>query len=179
MAAVCTRAGQAGVEVIVFGSGGARQIPDGFDAREAHAQLVRFCSLVAPIARHHGVTVVVEPLNRRECNVLTTVGECAALVREVAHPGLRLLVDAFHFLRDNDSIEDLVANADLLAHVHVATTANRLAPGAEPCDLKAFFKALARGGYNGRVSIEGSIPNPAKELPAALALLRQLAAGAA
>ena len=41
---------RAGIEVIVFGSGGARQVPEAFDAGEAHGQLVRFCSMFAPIA---------------------------------------------------------------------------------------------------------------------------------
>ena len=134
--------------------------------------------MLAPIARRHGVTVVVEPLNRQECNVLTTVRECAALVREVAHPGVRLLVDAYHLLRDNDSPEDIAAHGDLLAHVHIATGCNRLAPGAEPCELAPFFAALAKAGYDGRVSIEGNIPDPAKQLPAALALLNRLTATA-
>lgn len=62
------RAEQAGVKVIVLGSGGARRIPDGFDAEVAHNQLVSFCSMVAPISYDHGVTVVVEPLNKAECN---------------------------------------------------------------------------------------------------------------
>lgn len=174
VATTCARAELAGVKVIVFGSGGARQVPQGFDQQEAHAQLVRFCAMLAPIAWQHGVTVVVEPLNRQECNVLTTVGECATLVREVAHPGLRLLVDAYHFFRDNDSYEDLVMHGDLLAHVHIATVSNRLAPGAEPCDFAPFFAALAKAGYNGRISIEGSIPNPETALPAAIALMRRL-----
>lgn len=168
------RAEQAGVKVIVFGSSGARHIPEGFDRKDAHDQLVRFCTMLAPIASRHGVTVVVEPLNSRECNVLTTIKECAALVREVAHPGLRLLVDSYHLFRENDSVEDIVTHGDLLAHVHIATANNRLAPSAEPCDFAPFFAALARAGYNGRVSIEGKIPDPETDLPAALSLMRRL-----
>jgi sugar phosphate isomerase/epimerase len=165
------RAARADVEVIVFGSGGARQIPEGFDAGEAHGQLVLFCSMFAPIAERHGVVVVMEPLNRQECNVLNTVGECATLVREVGHPGLRLLVDAYHLLRDGDSCGDIVSNGGLLRHVHVATIPNRLAPGAEPCDFFPFFDALIKAGYNGRISIEGNISSPESELSPALLMM--------
>jgi sugar phosphate isomerase/epimerase len=172
---VFERAARARVEVIVFGSGAARRIPDGFSTNRAYDQLVAFGSMVAPLAQRQGVTVVVEPLNRSECNVLNTVAECAALVREVAHPNLRLLVDAYHLLRDGDSCQDVEAQAGLLAHVHLATEANRLAPGAEPCDFTPFFQALIRGGYDGRVSIEASaIKNPEKDLPVALAVMRRL-----
>jgi sugar phosphate isomerase/epimerase len=175
VATTLARAEQAGVEVIVFGSGGARQIPDGFDRAMAWDQLIAFCGMVAPLAQAHGVTVVVEPLNKAECNVLTTVSECAALVNAVAHPAVRLLVDAYHFMRDGDAYEDIVTYGDLLAHVHIATVPNRLPPGAEPCDFSRFFRALADAAYTGRVSIEGKVQAPAVQLPVALAAMRELA----
>ena len=165
------RAEEAGVDTIVFGSGGARRIPEGFDAGIAYEQIVSFCSMVAPIAHRHGVTVVVEPLNRAECNILTSVAECAGIVRAVAHPGVRLLVDAYHLMRDADPYADIVANGDLLSHVHIATTSHRLPPGVEPCDFAPFFTALASAGYNGRVSVEAAIQNPETDLPTARALL--------
>ena len=169
------RAERASVRVIVFGSGGARCIPDGFDPGIAHDQLVSFCRMAAPLAHDHGVTVVVEPLNKADCNVLTTVDECAVLVREVAHPAIRLLVDTYHLMRDDDSYESIVLHGELLAHVHIATVKNRLAPGAEPCDFSRFFGALAKAQYTGRISIEAAIRIPETELPAALTMMRKLA----
>lgn len=168
------RAERARVEVIVFGSGGARRIPDGFNPRMAHDQLVGFCQMVGPLAHDHGVIVAVEPLNKAECNVLTTVDECARLVHEVAHPGLRLLVDAYHLMRDRDSYESIATHGRLLAHTHIATIPNRLAPAAEDCDFSDFFRALTMAQYDGRISIEGNITNPETELPAALAMMRKL-----
>jgi len=173
----CTmeRAERAGVEVIVFGSGGARRIPDGFDGQRARAQIVEFCAMVGPIAQDHGVTVVVEPLNRAECNILNTVGECAGVVRDAAHPSIRLLVDAYHLMRDSDSYADIVTHGDLLRHVHIATATTRLAPGAEPCDFAAFFTALAKARYTGRISIESKLRDLETELPQARALMVRLA----
>lgn len=170
------RAERAGVQTIVFGSGGARRLPDGFDPQRAHAQIVDFCAMAGLLAHDHGVTVVVEPLNTEECNVLTTVGECALLVREVAHPAIRLLVDAYHLMHDADSYDDIVAHADVLAHVHIATTPNRRAPGAEDCDFSRFFSALKDAHYMGRLSIEARLSAPETELPAALAVMRGLVA---
>lgn len=170
----CERAREAGVRVIVFGSGGARRIPDGFDCARAHEQIVSFCRMLAPVAEQNDVVIAVEPLNKQDCNVLNTVNECAALVREVDHPFLRLLVDSFHLMKDNDSYEDIVVNGDLLAHVHISTIPCRKAPGVEPCDFYPFFDALVRAGYNGRISIEAGIPDPAVNLPQAFTLMKQL-----
>ncbi len=171
-ATACRRAHKAGVQVIVLGSGAARRIPDGFDRAQAWEQLLAFSRMLAPVAYAQGVTVAVEPLNRAECNVLNTVDECARLVRQVNHPAFRLLVDGYHFLRDGDSLDDILANRDLLVHVHVATIPNRLAPGMEPCALEPFFQTLVRSGYDGRVSIEGTLPTSASDLANSLALMK-------
>lgn len=166
------RANVAGVECIVFGSGGARRLPDGVDYDTGRAQIAAFAAMLAPLAHAQGVTVVVEPLNVKECNILTTVQESADLVREVNHPGLRLLVDAYHMMMDGDPFESIVANADIITHAHVATVPNRKAPGVEPCEaLPAFFAALQQAGYTGRLSIEGNVGD-ANELAIGLETMR-------
>jgi sugar phosphate isomerase/epimerase len=167
------RARRAGIETIVFGSGGARAIPEGFDRAAAYAQLVEFGRGVGPLAAERGVTVAVEPLNRAECNVFTSVAECAAYVRDVNHPAVRLLVDGYHWARDNDSAEAVVEAGGLLRHVHIATYAGRFAPGLEACDFSLFLRSLLRGGYEGRISIEGRWNDLAAEAPQALRTLRE------
>jgi len=133
--------------------------------------------VVAPAAQRHGVTMVVEPLNRSECNVLNTVAEAAAFVREVAHPSVRLLVDAFHWRRENETASAIVEAGDLIRHVHIATAKNRLAPGLEPQDFGPFFGALRQIGYDGRVSVEARFNNLAEEATTVLDVLA-IAAGA-
>ena len=158
------RAAAAGIAIIVFGSGAARRVPDGFDRTRAWAQLVDFGRLIGPLAVDHGVTIAVEPLNYAECNVLNTVAESAQYVRDVAetaqyvrdvdHPGVRLLVDAYHWARNEEPADAIVAAGPLLVHAHIATYANRLAPGQEPCDFAPFFGALRNVGYAGALSVE-------------------------
>jgi len=171
---VCTRAQRAGVPIVVFGSGGARAVPDGFDRARALTQLRAFCLMLGQTAAAHHVTIAIEPLCRRDCNMLTTVAEAAALVRAVQHPAIRLLVDAFHWTQEHETPAALVANADLLVHAHIATTAQRKAPGSEACDFSAFFAALRAARYDGTLSVEAGLDNAAESLPRALALLRSL-----
>ena len=63
------RVAAVGGEKIVFGSGGARNVPDGFDKEEAFMQLVRFLRLAGNVAVRNGVTIVIEPLNSRDSNI--------------------------------------------------------------------------------------------------------------
>jgi len=169
------RAERAGLDTIVFGSGGARRIPEGFDRDVAWGQLLDFGRMIAPLALQRQIVVVVEPLNRRECNVFNSVGESAEYVRQVDHPNLRLLVDAYHWALENDSYEDLVASLPLIQHAHIATYENRKAPGLEANDFAPFFRALKEGGYDGRLSIEGRWGGMAAEAGDALVVLEQAA----
>lgn len=169
---VCRRAAAADVKIIVFGSGGARAIPDGWDPARGRAQIVAFCEMVGPLAADHGIAIAVEPLNRKECNVLNTLAECAALVREVAHPAVRLLVDSYHLFVAAEPVTAIVDHGDLLVHAHIATGRHRRAPGAEPEDFGPFFAALRTAGYAGRIAIEADLGDPAVTLPTALATMK-------
>lgn len=165
------RAEVANVDTIVFGSGGARRVPDGFDRQRAWDQLAAFGKMLGPIAEMHRVRVAIEPLNRAECNILTTVGEAALLVREIDHPAIRLLVDGYHWAKDSDTAAGIIDNASLLTHAHIAAVQGRRPPNqSDPC--VSFFSALRQARYSGRVSIEGSITDPAEELPRALEIMR-------
>lgn len=169
---VCARAEQLGVSTIVFGSGGARQVPDGFERATAYEQIRRFARMAGSHAAAHGIAIAVEPLNTRECNILTTVAEAAQMVRDVDHPAVRLLVDCYHWALEKEPVDVIIANGPLFAHTHLATLPNRKAPGAEPYDFEPFFNALRTIGYTGGVSIEGQIPDPAADLPRALAVMK-------
>jgi sugar phosphate isomerase/epimerase len=173
VAIACERAGRAGVDTIVFGSGGARAVPEGFAHSRATSQIVEFLQRVAPLAAAHGVVIVIEPLRYQECNILNTVAESAAVARLVDRPSIKLLVDGYHWACNGESEEDLSAAAPLFRHMHVATKANRMPPGSEPCEaLPRFLKMVGSIGYTGRLSYEGRLADPAVELPRALEMMR-------
>ena len=85
---VCRRLASAGVPVLVFGSGGARKIPEGWPKEKADGQFVALLSRIGPIAERHGVRIAVEPLARVECNYINTVDEGAALARASGSPAV-------------------------------------------------------------------------------------------
>ena len=166
------RAEIAGVERVVFGSGGARRIPDDFDRERAWQQLIEFCRMVGAIAQDHGVLIAIEPLNLTETNVINTVAEGAKLARDVNHPNIRLLVDGYHWAKDNDTTEGIIENADLLVHAHVATVDGRRPP-RDGATNEGFLQVLKKAGDDGRGSIEGRIDNPQEELPRALEIMKK------
>ena len=83
-------------------------VPEGFSPTRAFAQYVEALRRMAPVAQRHGVTIVVEPLNRGECNLINTIVEGAEAAAQADHPAVKLLVDIFHMLRNGESPDDIV-----------------------------------------------------------------------
>jgi sugar phosphate isomerase/epimerase len=166
------RAAQVGGRLIVFGSGGARQVPEGFPKERAWEQLTQFLQICAEASEKTGVVVAIEPLNSHECNILNTVTEGAELARKVGHPGVQNLADSYHMERDGEPLDAILASADVLAHVHTADT-GRTAPGTNDYDHVSLFRTLRAAGYDRRVSIECTFGEDIEtELSKALAHLK-------
>jgi sugar phosphate isomerase/epimerase len=143
------------VEILVFGSGGARNVPDGFDRATADEQIVNFARMTADVARDNGVTVAIEPLNRGECNIVHTLVEAAAIARRIDHPNLCVLLDTYHLWLENEPLENVAAAAPLIAHVHVSDLENRTPPGESgTSDYRPIFRLLKGAGYDALMSVE-------------------------
>jgi sugar phosphate isomerase/epimerase len=167
------RAEQVGIRVIVFGSGGARACPPGYNRADAEQQIGAHLSQWGDWAQDHGVQIVLEPLRYEETNTLNTVAEAGALVASIGKPGARLLADIYHMACNNESPEDILLWASLLAHVHVAEKRDRAAPGRYGEDFRPYFSALHQADYDRRISIECNWQNFAAEVGPAIETLRE------
>lgn len=164
-----------GGTVVVLGSAGARKVPEGFDRDEALRQFVGFCRELGPVAAAAGVDVALEPLNRREDNLLLSVSEGARLVDEIGHPRIQLLADLYHMVEEGEPLAHVAAAGARLRHTHVADL-GRVAPGCAPegeTDFAGFFANLRQAGYNARCSFEGRFDDIATQTKPLLDLLRQ------
>lgn len=153
---VLERAGRVGTTTLVFGSGGARTYPPGFDRDRAKQQIVAFLRMALPIAQRNGVVLVAEPLNRGECNIMNSVAESMEYVRELDHPNFQCLVDSFHLWLEDEPLANLRAAMPWMRHVHVSDIKDRLPPGTSGGgeDYRSFFAVLREGGYDGMITVE-------------------------
>jgi len=148
------RIAEVGVSVQVFGSGGARSIPEGFDRARALNQLAAFLTHVERESAAAGVTVVIEPLNTKESNVFTSVAESDQFNQTRGLNGIYVLADLYHMALEHEGYDGMVAAHERLRHAHVAD-ADRKPPGEGiVADYPGFFSALRSLNYTGGVSIE-------------------------
>lgn len=162
-----------GGRVAVFGSGKSRSRPEGMPYDAAFRRLTEVTRLTGEIASHHGVTIVIEPLNRAESNMINSVAEGACLAAAVDHPNVGLLADYYHMARDGEPISD-IARVGGVVHAHIATGDGRRYPTVMEEGLSAFFKALKNTAYQGMVSVEGKTEDMACDGPASILLMKKL-----
>ena len=166
------RAQKAGVEIIVFGSGGSRSIPDGFPREKARRQFVDLGKKMARIAQKYQVTIVLEPLNTGECNFINSVSEGGEIVKNIHHPNFRLLADLYHMKMDNEGPESIVKYGNLIKHAHIAEKQDRAVPGTFNEDFRPYLSALKKIRYQGRISIEARWKDFDTQIPIAIETIK-------
>ena len=168
------RVGRLGVRIVVFGSGGARRVPDGFSKDEAFRQLVDFGRRIAPLAKARNITIAVEPLRREETNIINSAGDGLALVQAVNDPGFQLMIDFYHLASEHEDPGIIIRAREHLRHLHMANPNGRVFPAsADEFAYDPFFAALRTIGYDQRISVEASTKDLQTDAPRAIALLRK------
>jgi D-psicose/D-tagatose/L-ribulose 3-epimerase len=146
-----------GGAVLVHGSPKQRQIAPGETHAIALARLQDGLAQVALAAARVGVIYCIEPLSRRETELVNTIAEAAELVRSINHPNLRTMIDCSAAgLTETDSIASLIERwlpTGLIAHVQV-NDPNRRGPGQGDVQFAPILAALKRHGYDGTVAVE-------------------------
>jgi D-psicose/D-tagatose/L-ribulose 3-epimerase len=168
------RLSRLGTGIVVFGSGGARQIPDGFDKAAAWTQLVDFGRRIAPEAKAAGITIAIEPLRRQETNIVNSAREGLDLVKAVGHPSFELMIDFYHLASEQEDPAIVLEARQHLRHLHTANPQGRVFPlNWYEFDYAPFFANLRKIGYDKRISVEASTKSLADEGPRSIGLLRK------
>ena len=165
---------QLGTTIVIFGSGPARTVPDGFSKDQAFQQLVEFGRRIAPEARARGITVAVEPQRPQETNIINSAAEGLALVNAIGDPNFQLMVDFYHLASVKEDPAIIIRARDHIRHLHMANPEGRVFPRVwGEYDYAPFFAALRTIGYDGRISIEASAKDLKADAPPAIAFLRR------
>lgn len=163
-----------GGTIVVWGSAGSRNVPEGFSRDRAWQQIVAFLRMAGPLAQARNITIAIEPLRKQESNILNTGAEAFRLVREVEHPNVKMIIDYYHLAQEREDPQILETARDAIVHLHFANPSGRVWPKdpAEDAGYAPFFAEVKKIGFRGGLSIEGR-GNIEADAAASLAFFRK------
>ena len=111
---------------------------------------------MADMAASYGIdTLGMEVLNRHEGYLLNTAKECVAYVEAVDKPNVKVMLDTYHMLLEEDSLREAILTAGKhLGHFHVGENNRRLPGQGHITDWNEIGAALREIGYAGNVVME-------------------------
>jgi sugar phosphate isomerase/epimerase len=149
---LCADLGRNGI--MVFGSPKQRGSVGGITRAEATQFYMDGLAGVAPHAAGRGVTILVEALPSRDTDVVTSLDEAAAAVRQIGSPAVRTMFDSHNAIEETEPHAVLVdRHFDIIRHVHVNEMDGKH-PGTGSYDFRPVFEVLARRRYKGWISLE-------------------------
>ncbi len=153
---VLSRADILGVDVIVFGSGPAKMVPEGFSIEKAWQQLIELTQYISDIVSKYNITIAIEPLRKAECNIINKISEGLRMVKGINRNNVKLLVDFYHLRSEEENPSIIRECKGYLKHVHFARFEGRTFPKEIEEDefYLPFINNLKEIGYNERISIE-------------------------
>jgi D-psicose/D-tagatose/L-ribulose 3-epimerase len=121
---------------------------------EEWARSVEVLRQASDYAARVDVTLALEFLNRFEIYLLNTAADTARFARDVGRANLGVHYDTFHaHIEEKDVGAALASCAAELVHVHISEN-DRGTPGRGQVNWGETFRALARCGYDGWLTVE-------------------------
>lgn len=111
------------------------------------------CIAAAP----HGITILIEPLNRYDAPgyFLTTTSQAVAIMDQVGADNLRLMFDCYHVqLMEGDLSHRLEALLPRIGHIQFAAVPDRGPPDHGEVDYTHVFGLIERLGYTDPIGAE-------------------------
>lgn len=116
----------------------------------AHATFVDNLKYACNIATEHGVTILIEPLNKYDAPgyFLTTTEQAIGIINEVNQPNIKLMFDCYHVqLMEGNLSNRLRETFEYIGHIQFASVPDRGAPDHGELNYSHVFAELAKLGY--------------------------------
>jgi D-psicose/D-tagatose/L-ribulose 3-epimerase len=136
---------------------------------------VEACTKAAEYAQETSDLIIgIEPLNRFESHFINVAKDAARFIRDVGFPNVKVHLDTFHMVREEDSIPNAVRETgDLVGYVHACEN-QRGIPGRGLVPWVEFFQALKDIDYDYCITIESFDPSM-ERIAKLICIWRQLA----
>lgn len=124
---------------------------------EAHDTFVSNLKYACETSAPHGITILIEPLNRYDAPgyFLTTTGQGLEIIGAVGAPNLKLMFDCYHVqLMEGDLTHRIEALLPSIGHIQFASVPDRGAPDHGEINYDHIFRVISDLGYTAPLGAE-------------------------
>lgn len=124
---------------------------------DAHATFIENLRFAAAMAQPHGLTILIEPLNRHDAPgyFLTTTDQARDIISEVAAKNLRLMFDCYHVQRTEGDVTHRLSDLlPIIGHIQFASVPDRGPPDQGELDYAHVFRVISELGYTSPLGAE-------------------------
>lgn len=141
--------------VMVFGSPNQRKTIGGLTSHQAKDNFIEGVRSIAKDLEMRGVTLCVEALPLAQCDVIRTLDEAAAVVREISSPAVQTMFDSHNAIDESEPHAALVQKHwHLIRHIHVNELDGSYPRPGGGYDFKPVLQATKDRNFSGWVSME-------------------------
>lgn len=127
------------------------------EGRIAHETFVANLRYACEMASPHGITILIEPLNKYDAPgyFLTTTDQALIVMSDVDATNLKLMFDCYHVqLMEGDLTHRLEALLPSIGHIQFASVPDRGPPNHGEVNFDHIFTTIARLGYDAPLGAE-------------------------
>ncbi len=120
------------------------------EGQQAHRTFVDALKYACANAAPHGITILIEPLNKYDAPgyFLTTTNQALTIIDDVGAPNLKLMFDCYHVqLMEGDLTHRIEALLPSIGHIQFASVPDRGAPDHGEVNYPHIFRVIADLGY--------------------------------
>ena len=124
---------------------------------DAHQTFVQNLSFACKAASKHGITILIEPLNRYDAPgyFLRTTEQAVGVISDVGADNLKLMFDCYHVqLMEGNLTHRIEALLPSIGHIQFASVPDRGAPDHGEINYDHVFAAIKRLGYGAPLGAE-------------------------
>lgn len=123
----------------------------------AHARFCENLAYACEKAAPHGITILIEPLNRYDAPgyFLATSAQAAAIINQLGLSNLKLMLDCYHLqIMEGDLSRRFTTRLPLIGHIQIAAVPDRGAPDHGELDYSHVLQHIADLGWDTPIGVE-------------------------
>ncbi len=166
---------QLDTKVIIYGSGPARNVPEGFSKDKAWQQLVEILQEFDEMADSYGITLAVEPYNKKESNIINSTLDGLKLAKDSHGKNAKIVIDYFHSALEKEDADVVLTANEYVSHIHISRPeGRRFVKETDNENYLPFLNNLKKIGYDSRISVEAFTDDLKIDAIQSLAFLRKV-----